>query len=245
MATISEPFVDYPSSDGKPMAETPIHRENMTDVIAMLEDWFQADSQAYVSGNMFMYYVRGDKHRHVSPDVFVARGIDKAKYRPYYLVWEDVAPQFVIEMTSASTRKEDVRDKFNLYEQTLKVEEYFLFDPDGDYLKPNLQGYRLIDGRYARIEPVDGRLTSEVTGLHLERDGIRLRLYDPVQKRRLPTRAEARDRALAEAQSARALQHAALAQCQSAQQALDQQAIENEQLRQRIRDLESKFPPPN
>jgi Uma2 family endonuclease len=215
MATISEALVEYPSSDGKPMAETPIHRENMTDVIAMLEDWFVTDQQVYVSGNMMMYYVRGDKHRHVSPDVFVARGIAKRKRRPYYLVWEEVAPQCVIELTSASTRNEDLRDKFNLYEQTLKVLEYFLFDPEGDYLNPSLQGYRLIDGKYARIEPVDGRLPSEVTGLHLERDGVLLRLYDPVGQRRLPTRAEARDQALAE----------------------------NEQLRQRISELKGELPP--
>jgi Uma2 family endonuclease len=207
MATISprEAPIDYPTSDGKPMAETPLHRENMTDTIATLEDWFQADADVYVSGNMLMYYVRGDKRRHVSPDVFVARGIPKQKRRPYYLVWEEgQAPHCVIELTSASTRDEDMRDKFTLYEQTLKVPEYFLFDPEGDYLNPQLQGYRLVNGKYVRIEPVDGRLASEVTGLHLERDGERLRLFDPVNKRRLLTRAETRDLAVAEAQAARA-----------------------------------------
>jgi hypothetical protein len=146
--------------------------------------------------------------------VFVARGIAKRKPRPYYLVWEEVAPECVIELTSESTRNEDLRDKFDLYEQTLKVLEYFLFDPKGDYLKPSLQGYRLIKGKYARIKSVDGRLPSKVTGLHLERDGIRLRLYDPVQKRRLLTPAEARDQALAE----------------------------NDQLRQQIKELKSRLP---
>lgn len=228
MATIfttPDSAIEYPASDGRPMAETPIHRENMTDVIAMLDDWFLPDPQVYVSGNMLMYYVRGDKHRHVSPDVFVTQGIPKRKRRSYYLVWEEgCAPQCVLELTSASTRDEDLLDKFQLYEQTLKVREYFLFDPEGDYLTPSLQGFRLVAGTYVRIEPVEGRLPSEVTGLHLEREGDRLRLYDPIQKRHLLTRAEARDQALA--------------QRQTMEQALNQQVAENERLLQRIRELE-------
>lgn len=271
MATISETLVEYPSSDGKPMAETPIHRENMTDVIAMLEDWYLPDPQVYVSGNMMMYYARGDKRRHVSPDVFVARGIAKRKRRPYYLVWEEIAPQCVIELTSASTRNEDLRDKFNLYEQTLKVQEYFLFDPEGDYLEPSLQGYRLVKGKYARIKPVHGRLPSKVTGLHLERAGDRLRLWDPTQKRRLLTSREAlveRD-ALGQSIVERlaALETESLAsqaevksmrkaveefathrelmeqELSGAKAGLAQSMTENERLRQLIRDLERKLPP--
>ena len=226
MATISttrETTIDYPTSDGRPMAETPIHWENMTDLIGTLEDWFLPDPMVYVSGNMLMYYVPGDRHKHLSPDVFVTRGIPKRKHRPYFLVWEEgFAPQCVIELTSASTRDEDMLDKFGLYEQILKVQEYFLFDPQAEYLKPALQGYRLARGKYVRIEPVKRRLPSEVTGLHLERDGDRLRLYDPVQKRRLLTRAEARDQAIAERQAALA---------------------ENEHLRQRIKELEGRLPP--
>jgi len=37
------------------------------------------------------------------------------------------------------------------------------------------------------ITPVAGRLPSEVLGLHLERSGVDLRLYDPAQGRWLPT----------------------------------------------------------
>jgi hypothetical protein len=97
----------------------------------------------------------------------------------------------VIELTSQSTREEDLDDKFWLYRDVLKVQEYFLFDPHQECLSPQLQGYRLIDGQFVRIEMVDGRLYSEVLGLWLEPHCSELRLYDPVTRKWLPTPAEA------------------------------------------------------
>jgi hypothetical protein len=75
MASVDETGVlgnpDYPTSDGKPMAETDHHRELMEDLIRMLRDWFLRQPQVYVSGNLLLFYVRGNKRRHISPDVFV------------------------------------------------------------------------------------------------------------------------------------------------------------------------------
>ncbi|HVC96955.1 MAG TPA: Uma2 family endonuclease [Pirellulales bacterium] len=191
--------VVYPSSDGRPVAETPIHRKNLLGTIDVLEEWFDAESQVYVSGNMFIYYVEGDKWKHVSPDVFVVRGIPKDKPRDYYLVWEERAvPDLVIEMTSKSTCDEDVDWKLPLYRDVLKVREYFLFDPHREYLEPPLQGYRLRAGTYERVSALAGRLPSEVLGLHLEADGDELRLYDPRGSRWLPTSKEERARAKTE-----------------------------------------------
>src|SRR5262249_25083447 len=61
------------------------------------------------------------------------------------------------------------------------------FDPTEDYLKPSMQGHRLVKRQYMPIEPTLGRLPSAKLGLHLERDGFELRLYDPETGRRLPT----------------------------------------------------------
>jgi hypothetical protein len=70
----------------------------------------------------------------------------------------------------------------------LKVKEYFLFDPFGDYLKPlQLRGYRLHKGKYAAIPLVDGRMPSQVLDLHLETIGDTLRLFDPKTGSRLLT----------------------------------------------------------
>jgi Uma2 family endonuclease len=182
--------VDYPTGDGKPMAETDVHRDDMVDVIQMLKDHFADERDVYVSGNLLMFYVEGDRRKHISPDVFMVRGVEK-KDRDHYLIWkEGKAPNAVIEITSKSTRREDQRKKKELYRAVLQVPEYFQFDPTEDYLDPPLQGLRLIDGIYLPIEPVNGRLPSEALGLHLERDGKRLRLFNPATGARLPTAAE-------------------------------------------------------
>jgi Uma2 family endonuclease len=191
--------VHYPTSDGKPMAETDLHRINVTDSIQTLDDWFAADDDVYVSGNVLVFYVPGNRRKHVSPDVFVVKGIRK-KLRENYLVWlEGKAPDAAIEMTSKSTAREDLNVKFDLYENVLKIQEYFLFDPRDEYLRPALQGFRLVRGKYVRIKPIDGRLPSQVLGLHLERDGGHLRFWDPVRGQRLLTEHEARLEAEAEA----------------------------------------------
>jgi hypothetical protein len=82
-----------------------------------------------------------------------------------------------------------------LYQDTLKVREYFLFDPDGDYLDPPLQGFRLRKGVYRPIRADHRRLPSLVLGLHLERNGRMLRLWNPDSQSWLLTPAECRQQA--------------------------------------------------
>src|SRR5207248_866842 len=93
----------------------------------------------------------------------------------------------------------DQQGKFFLYRDVLKVQEYFLFDPREEYLDPSLQGFRLVEGEYVRIEPADGRLPSEVLGLHLERDGVELRFYNPATGQWLQTPQEIREQLYEEA----------------------------------------------
>jgi Uma2 family endonuclease len=173
----------------------------LTNLIWVLRTWFADDPQVYVSGNNLMYYVPGDKNRHVAPDVFVVKGIPKNKQRDYYLVWEEGrAPQLIIEITSPSTKKEDLETKYRLYRDTLRVQEYFLFDPYGEYLRPKLQGYRLQRRQYVRIKQVAGRLPSEVLALEFEAAGDDLRVLNPATNAWLQTPEEAlttKDEALA------------------------------------------------
>ncbi len=183
--------IEYPTSDGKPMAETDLHREEMTDTIQTLEDRFADRPRVYVSGNLLLYYEEGNPRKHVSPDVLVSIGVSKEPRRDYYLAWkEGKSPDFVAEITSKTTKREDLTTKFAIYRDILRVPEYILFDPRAEYLKPPLQGFRLVGGDYVPIAPVDGRLPSAVLGLHLERDGERLRLFDPATGQYLLTRLE-------------------------------------------------------
>ena len=225
--------VKYPTSDGRPMAETPLHMQEMIDLIETLQDHFAEDPDVYVWGNMMLFYVEGDPRKHISPDVFVVRGVSKFVVRDYYQTWkEGKAPDLAVEITSKSTRREDQKTKFILYRDVLKVPEYFLFDPTEDYLKPPLQGQHLADGEYIPIPPIDGRIPSAVLGLQLEREGPHLRLYNPVTGRRLLTRLE-------RINEAKTWKHQLLAEIRSieAETRRHQAEAENERLR---RELEAQ-----
>ena len=179
--------VFYPESDGQPMAETDVHRDLMLDLIAMLREYFRDDPHIYISGNLLLYYEEGNPRRSVAPDVFVVKGIPGDRRRIYKLWEEGQPPDVVFELTSRSTRNEDLRTKHELYER-LGVTEYFPFDPLGEYLRPPLQGHRLVQDHYVPLRPAaDGSLWSAVLGLELHPRGESLRLFDPESQRWLPT----------------------------------------------------------
>jgi Uma2 family endonuclease len=170
--------VHYPESDGRPMAETQAHGKVMVDLLHVLEQRYADLPDVYVWGNMMFYYEKGNPKACVAPDVFLVRGVAKYVRRTYKLWEEGRAPSLVIEVTSKSTQSEDEEKKKGVYER-LGVEEYFLFDPFGEYLEPQLQGYRLVRGRYQPLRPqADGSLASRTTNLDLVPEGTRLRLRD-------------------------------------------------------------------
>jgi Uma2 family endonuclease len=202
MATLSSRArrraVHYPDSDGKPMGETPRHIKNIMDLYQTIDVYLVNDPQAFVAADIMLYYVEGNPRKHLSPDVFVTWRIPKhiVPERRLYLTWkEGKGPDLVIEVTSKSTRHEDLVKKFEIYRDILRVKEYFLFDPYAEYLDPPLQGYRLQNRRYAAIRPIKGRLPSKLLGLHLEAAGEQLRLYDPASGQRLLTEQEKRQQA--------------------------------------------------
>jgi Uma2 family endonuclease len=175
----------YPSTDGKPMAESPIHMRVMMDAIETLIAWFN-DAWVYVWGNLFVYYIQNDPRKNVAPDVMVVKGVPRDKPRKTFKIWEEgKGPDWILEATSQTTRHQDEVEKFQLYQDVLKVQEYYLFDPYMDYLDPPLKGYRLVNGKYEPIAPVEGRIPSEVLGLHLEPHLGDLRFYDPRTGRHL------------------------------------------------------------
>jgi len=226
-SVIASPIIEYPESDGKPVGETDVHRREILHTIETLERHFRNVPDIYVSGNLMFYYEEGNPAAVVSPDVFVVKGVRKGLRRTYKLWEEGVAPCVVIEMTSRSTRLEDKGNKRALY-ALLGVREYFLFDPLGEYLKPPLQGFTLVDGEYAAL-PVesDGGIISRELGLKLYRDETVLRLFDLASGREVVRTEDLSDvlqQALSIVQQAEeharlAAEHARLAAAQAQQEA--------------------------
>ena len=127
--------IHYPERDGKPMAETDVHIDVLIYLREALRDYFRNKPQVYVAGNMLLYYEEGNPSACVAPDVFVVQGVAKGERRTYK-VWEEGQSQTVVfEITSRGSRLEDLGTKRALYAM-LGVQEYFLYDPLGEYLRP-------------------------------------------------------------------------------------------------------------
>jgi Uma2 family endonuclease len=196
--------IHYPESDGKPMGEADVHIDALIYLREGLKDYFRDDPQTYVAGNMLLYYEEGNPTACVAPDVFVVQGVTKGERRTYRR-WEEWQPPTVVfEITSRGTRLEDLGTKRAVYAM-LGVQEYFLYDPLGEYLRPPLQGYGLQEGEYQRIPPeAEGGLTSLALRLDLRLEDGRLRLVNPATGERLLTPAEAQAARRADAAARRA-----------------------------------------
>jgi Uma2 family endonuclease len=177
----------YPHSDGKPMAESDPARDYLIYCVETLDIYFADRSDVYVSGNLFIYYRKGIPSAVVAPDVFVVFGIEKKK-RFSYKVWEegDRIPSFVLEITSASTQENDEQEKPIKY-AGLGVQEYFQYDPTGDYLDLRLKGRTLVNGSYQELPvktSIYGELSidSQTLGLTLQLIDGELRFFDRSNK---------------------------------------------------------------
>ena len=176
--------IEYPSSDGKPLAENDAQLHAILYAVGALRVYYAARADVYVSGDLLVYYEEGNLRVSVAPDAFVVFGVED-RMRMNYKVWEEgKGPDFVLEVASPNTWKEDVERKPGIY-AGLGVGEYFLFDPTGEHLSPRLQGYRLVDGAYEHLPSVESidrtlAMSSEVLGLELRtKGGSEMRFHDP------------------------------------------------------------------
>lgn len=242
MAAIPLEEIHYPESDGKPVAETEFHFEELVYTWQALKERYAAEPDVFVGANLFLYYRKGDPSGVVAPDGFVVKGVPKLlpgnQRRRKYLLWEEgQAPCFVLETTSEDTRHEDETTKKEVYRQ-LGVAEYFRFDPLGEYLNPPLQGLRLVRRRYRPIRPSpDGSLLSQSTGVIFRVEGSQLRLIHAatgtplLRNEEVPkARQQAKERAAVEAQARRQAEEKAAAEVQA-----------RIQIEERIRALEAEI----
>jgi hypothetical protein len=118
---------------------------------------------------MFIHFsleqVRNQDFR--GPDFFLVLGVPK-KERKSWVVWEEgKGPDVVIELLSESTAEIDKTEKKRIYQNQLRVLEYFWYDP---FEPSDLAGFKLDDGAYKPL-PFDdqNRLMSPLLGLSLVR----------------------------------------------------------------------------
>jgi Uma2 family endonuclease len=161
----------YPSSDGEPVAESYDHFYAISTTLEVLKQYV-SNRRATVLGNQFLYYAQGFPKLRVAPDVMVIFDVEPGG-RDNYKVWEEgQVPKVIFEMTSPGTKSEDQVTKKALY-QAIEVEEYWLFDPRGEWIPEKLRGYKLVDSEYQLI--TDSR--SEILQLRLEVEGKLIGFY--------------------------------------------------------------------
>ena len=187
--------IDYDSLDFDPneSVEKPDamlqHREQRA-MLDLLDAYFADDGDSpdvFVDYDSNICWDPTNLRRHVSPDVYIAFGVDAEaiRNRKIYLPWEaGKPPDFAMEIASPSTAKEDVKDKPRIYEKKIKAQELWMHDPSGGrYYKFPLKGFKMVDGKYQEIELTtepDGVLKgySEVLGVSIAWDDGVPRLYD-------------------------------------------------------------------
>ena len=195
----------YPSSDGLPLAENDWQLEAILDALGVLKIRYGGRPDVYVSGDLLIYCEEGNPRKSVAPDVFVVFGAAQHKRNVYKLWEEPKAPDFVLEVASRNTWREDLGRKRALYTE-LGVREYWLFDPKDEYFDPPLQGLVLREGTYralpALMENGARTIRSEVLGLDLRAERGVLRFRDTASGQCLKSHAES---AAAEAEAMTAL----------------------------------------
>lgn len=159
---------ELPCDDGEPM-ETARHRQQMFLLLETLQAWLNQRPDGYAGGNMFLYFSLAQARRQDfrGPDFFAVLGVPKGE-RKSWVVWEEgKGPDVVIELLSESTATSDKTEKKLIYQNQLKVTEYFWFDP---FNPDDWAGFGLQQGVYAPLHPDDqGRLLSRCLDLALVR----------------------------------------------------------------------------
>ncbi|MEG3926485.1 MULTISPECIES: Uma2 family endonuclease [unclassified Microcoleus] len=169
--TLKTSEIVYPSADREPVAETYDHVYAILTTLEVLKQYL-ADRRATVLANQFLYYAQGFPKVRVAPDVMVIFDVEPGG-RDNYKIWEEgQVPKVIFEITSPGTKSEDQNNKKDLYER-LEVQEYWLFDPRGEWIPEQLRGYRLGVEGYQLIR--DNR--SDVLQLRLEIEGKILGFY--------------------------------------------------------------------
>ncbi|AFY50948.1 hypothetical protein Nos7524_5224 [Nostoc sp. PCC 7524] len=140
---------ELPYDDGIPM-ESSRHKAQMDLLIDALIPWLELREDGFVGGNMFVYYslaqVRNKDFK--GPDFFAVLGVPKGERRSW-VVWEEgKAPDVVIELLSDSTASADNNEKKLIYQNQMRVSEYFWYDP---FNPDDLAGFALQEGLYVPI----------------------------------------------------------------------------------------------
>ncbi len=177
----SDEVIYYPAELEKEMGETAFHFKFIRLLSALLESFFLSRSDVLTAANMMVYFDKGSINKWLAPDIFVCFGVENTLRRSFKTWEEGVFPQIVFEIASESTFEKDLGEKRLSYAR-LGVEEYYLLDPEREYLPSPLMAFRRENGRLVSVNIEDNRAFSPIMNLEIIDTGKSFRLFDPERK---------------------------------------------------------------
>ena len=186
--------LDFPDSDGQPMADNTLQYEWISLVKWNVEAYFRDDPNVFVAGDNLIYPDPTDATVRQAPDVYVAFGRPKG-YRGSYKLWEeaDIFPQVIFEVWSPNNRADEMEAKRRFYEYW-GAEEYYLIYPDHPM---HADGWRRENDALVKIDAMNGHVSPRL-GMQFELKRGRLKLFGPDRREMKNPEAIARDRDEAE-----------------------------------------------
>ncbi|NCJ06712.1 hypothetical protein GS597_09370 [Synechococcales cyanobacterium C] len=149
-----------------------------------------AADEVFSVGDMNLYYDVDHPLWHKRPDWFAVVGVPRLyegrEMRLSYVVWQErVNPFVVVELLSPGTEKEDLGQterapgapptKWQVYEQTLRVPYYILFDRYTN----NLRAFHLVGGHYQPLDFTKQRIQISEWSLSL---GVWQGVYEGIER---------------------------------------------------------------
>jgi Uma2 family endonuclease len=153
------------------------HRKATRGAMDALDGFFRRTGRRiYLSSHISVYY---PAERRFAPDLLAVADVEPHDRNSWVVADEGRGLDLVLEVHVAGHRLKDEKTNVERYAR-LGIPEYFYFDRT----RGRLAGYRLaapVPGPgarvYQRLVPQAGRLTSQVLGLDLALDGLRLRFF--------------------------------------------------------------------
>lgn len=193
-ATLPAPEVDYPSSDGKRMAENTRQAYWIILLATNLAAMLHEVAEVLIATDLLWYPLEGNNALATAPDVMVAFGRPRG-HRLSYRQWLEggVAPQVVFEVLSPSNGYQEMADKLAFYDEH-GVEEYYIHDPDRNTLDAYVRGQATLVRRRVR-----DTFTSPRLGIRFDLTGPEMAVFRPDGRRFLsPEQGEAERRRMSE-----------------------------------------------
>ncbi len=199
-----ETFPDFPTRDDMQNSlhlDRPAHQ-------AALQRHFGGDTTIVLS-EIPVRWSPGQREGHPIPDLLIAfdaNFIVAVRQRGYSIRDQGKPPDFVLEIASPTTGREDYTEKRNDY-ANFGIPEYWRFDPSGGHYHGDpMGGDRLVEGTYQPIEilrlgPDRFHGHSDVLNLDLCWENGSLRWWDPATESYLLTFDEVHDARIAEAEA--------------------------------------------